>query len=85
VPNTFTGEVNWVEIDVGKAAADADHQIDPTSSSELRWRGSGGLGARRGRERDVVARCGNLSGFEQEGRRLVHMEPRTILALLQRR
>jgi len=29
VPNTFTGEVNWVEIDVGKAAADADHQIDP--------------------------------------------------------
>jgi arylsulfatase A-like enzyme len=29
VPNTFTGEVNWVEIDVSKAAADADHQIDP--------------------------------------------------------
>ncbi|HEV2950471.1 MAG TPA: arylsulfatase, partial [Actinomycetota bacterium] len=29
VPNTFTGEVNWVEIDVGTAAADADHQIDP--------------------------------------------------------
>jgi arylsulfatase A-like enzyme len=29
VPNTFTGEVNWVEIDVGAAAADADHQIDP--------------------------------------------------------
>jgi arylsulfatase A-like enzyme len=29
VPNTFTGEVNWVEIDVGKAAEDADHQIDP--------------------------------------------------------
>jgi hypothetical protein len=28
-PNTFTGEVNWVEIDVGKAAEDADHQIDP--------------------------------------------------------
>jgi hypothetical protein len=21
--------VNWVEIDVGKAAEDADHQIDP--------------------------------------------------------
>ena len=30
VPNTFTGEVNWVEIDVGAAAADADHQIDPS-------------------------------------------------------
>jgi arylsulfatase len=29
VPNTFTGEVNWVEIDVGTAAEDADHQIDP--------------------------------------------------------
>jgi arylsulfatase len=29
VPNTFTGEVKWVEIDVGKAAEDADHQIDP--------------------------------------------------------
>ncbi|MDF2750596.1 MAG: arylsulfatase, partial [Gaiellaceae bacterium] len=29
VPNTFTGEVNWVEIDVGAAAADADHQLDP--------------------------------------------------------
>jgi arylsulfatase A-like enzyme len=29
VPNTFTGEINWVEIDVGEAAADADHQIDP--------------------------------------------------------
>jgi arylsulfatase A-like enzyme len=29
VPNTFTGEVNWVEIDVSKAADDADHQIDP--------------------------------------------------------
>jgi arylsulfatase A-like enzyme len=29
VPNAFTGEVNWVEIDVGKASEDADHQIDP--------------------------------------------------------
>jgi arylsulfatase len=29
VPNTFTGEVNWVEIDVGKAAEDEDHKIDP--------------------------------------------------------
>jgi len=29
VPNTFTGEINWVEIDIGAAAADADHQIDP--------------------------------------------------------
>jgi arylsulfatase len=29
IPNTFTGEVNWVEIDVGKAADDPDHQIDP--------------------------------------------------------
>ena len=29
VPNLFTGEINWVEIDVGAAAADADHQIDP--------------------------------------------------------
>jgi hypothetical protein len=40
VPNTFTGEVNWVEIDVGNAADDADHRIDPTSSSGWRWRGS---------------------------------------------
>ena len=29
VPNAFTGEVNWVEIDVGDAAADADHRLDP--------------------------------------------------------
>jgi arylsulfatase A-like enzyme len=29
VPNTFTGEVNWVEIDIGEAAEDADHRLDP--------------------------------------------------------
>jgi arylsulfatase A-like enzyme len=29
VPNTFTGEVNWVEIDIGEAADDADHRLDP--------------------------------------------------------
>jgi arylsulfatase A-like enzyme len=29
VPNDFTGEVNWVELDVGAAAEDADHQLDP--------------------------------------------------------
>jgi arylsulfatase A-like enzyme len=29
VPNDFTGEVNWVEIDVAEAAEDPDHQIDP--------------------------------------------------------
>ena len=29
VPNDFTGEVNWVEIDVGAAAEDADHVLDP--------------------------------------------------------
>jgi hypothetical protein len=28
-PNDFTGEVVWVEIDVGAAAADADHRLDP--------------------------------------------------------
>jgi arylsulfatase A-like enzyme len=28
VPNRFTGEVNWVEIDVGKAGEDADHRGD---------------------------------------------------------
>jgi hypothetical protein len=28
VPNAFTGEVNWVEIDVAVAAADEDHLID---------------------------------------------------------
>ena len=28
VPNTFTGEIAWVEIDVGAAAQDADHRID---------------------------------------------------------
>jgi arylsulfatase A-like enzyme len=28
VPNDFTGEVNWVEIDVGTAADDADHRLD---------------------------------------------------------
>jgi hypothetical protein len=28
VLNAFTDEVHWVEIDVGKAAADADHRID---------------------------------------------------------
>lgn len=29
VPNTFTGKINWVEIDVGAAAEDTDHRIDP--------------------------------------------------------
>ena len=29
VPNTFTGEVNWVEIDVAEAAEDVDHMISP--------------------------------------------------------
>jgi arylsulfatase len=29
VPNVFTGEINWVEIDVGDAAADADHRLEP--------------------------------------------------------
>ncbi len=29
VPNAFTGEVNWVEIDVGDASADDDHKLDP--------------------------------------------------------
>jgi hypothetical protein len=29
VPNAFTGAVNWVEIDVGQAAEDADHRLDP--------------------------------------------------------
>jgi arylsulfatase A-like enzyme len=28
VPNAFTGEINWVEIDVGAAAAAEDHRID---------------------------------------------------------
>jgi arylsulfatase A-like enzyme len=29
VPNTFSGEVNWVEIDIAEAAADDDHRLDP--------------------------------------------------------
>src|SRR3954466_937702 len=29
VPNAFTGEVNWVELDVDAAAVDADHRLDP--------------------------------------------------------
>jgi arylsulfatase A-like enzyme len=29
VPNAFTGEINWVEIDVGDAAGDADHRLEP--------------------------------------------------------
>jgi arylsulfatase A-like enzyme len=29
VPNAFTGEVNWVEIDVGEAAENEDHKLDP--------------------------------------------------------
>jgi hypothetical protein len=29
VPNDFTGEVIWVEIDVAEAAEDSDHMIDP--------------------------------------------------------
>ena len=28
-PNAFTGAVDWVELDVGDAAADADHRLDP--------------------------------------------------------
>jgi arylsulfatase A-like enzyme len=29
VPNTFTGEISWVEIDVDEAAQDADHLMSP--------------------------------------------------------
>ena len=29
VPNNFTGEINWVAIDVAEAAEDADHLISP--------------------------------------------------------
>jgi arylsulfatase A-like enzyme len=29
VPNDFTGEVTWVEIDVGETAEDADHLLQP--------------------------------------------------------
>ena len=29
VPNAFSGAVDWVELDVGDAAADADHHLDP--------------------------------------------------------
>ena len=29
VPNDFTGEVTWVEIDIAEAAEDADHLLDP--------------------------------------------------------
>jgi hypothetical protein len=29
VPNAFSGAVDWVELDVGDAAADADHRLDP--------------------------------------------------------
>jgi arylsulfatase len=28
-PNDFTGEINWVEIDVAEAAEDVDHMLDP--------------------------------------------------------
>jgi arylsulfatase A-like enzyme len=29
VPNEFTGQINWVEIDVAEAAEDVDHMISP--------------------------------------------------------
>jgi hypothetical protein len=29
VPNDFTGEIRWVEIDVGEAAQDGDHLVGP--------------------------------------------------------
>jgi arylsulfatase len=29
VPNTFTGVIRWIEIDVGAAAGDDDHVLDP--------------------------------------------------------
>jgi hypothetical protein len=29
VPNAFTGEITWVEIDVRDAAVDADHLLAP--------------------------------------------------------
>jgi hypothetical protein len=29
VPNAFTGEIEWVEIDVGDAGVDADHRLEP--------------------------------------------------------
>jgi hypothetical protein len=29
VPNDFTGQINWVEIDVAEAAENTDHLISP--------------------------------------------------------
>ena len=40
VTNAFTGEVNWVEIDVGEAAGTSTTTSTPTSSCALRWRAS---------------------------------------------
>jgi Sulfatase len=34
-PNTFTGEVNWVEIALGDDAADADHFISPDERVQI--------------------------------------------------
>ncbi len=33
--NSFTGEVNWVEIDLGKDAVNLDHLIDPQDRLRL--------------------------------------------------
>ena len=44
VPNDFTGEVRWVQIDVGAAADDADHLLTPRSCSGSRWQGSNQTG-----------------------------------------
>ena len=40
VPNAFTGEVNWVEIDVGEPLPTRITASTPTSASASRWRGS---------------------------------------------
>ena len=65
VPNDFTGEVNWVEIDVGAAAEDADHVLDPDELLRWRWRGSDvrhGIGALTGKRRSSAPPWGRVGG-----------------------
>ena len=55
--SVFSGTVNWVQIDLGEDAEDADHLIIAEERLRLRWRASEAGAARRlGRGRPVRGR-----------------------------
>ena len=64
--SVFTGTVNWVQIDLGEDAEDADHLITPEERLASQWRGSDEETTRDMLD-DNVTRPGSLGGRTRSG------------------